>query len=66
MICDMKEKKDELIYFDFQFTSLSRMKSASVSVQIKLDFFLRVKFACLLVDSQLQAKIFYPNDLQTC
>ena len=51
MICDVKEKKDELIYFDFQFTSLSRMKSASVSVQIKLDFFLRVKFACLLVDS---------------
>ena len=60
MICDVKEKKDELIYFDFQFTSLSRMKSASVSVQIKLDFFPRVKFACLLVDSQLTGKNLLP------
>lgn len=52
MICVMKEKEDELIYFEFQFSSLSRMKKCiSVSPTYKLDLFLRVKFACLSVDS---------------
>lgn len=42
MICDMKEKKDELIYFEFQFTSLGRMKKCiRVSPDCKLDLFLK-------------------------
>ena len=42
MICDIKEKKDELIYFEFQFNSLSRMKKCmSISPNCKLDFFLK-------------------------